>query len=160
VQHIRIIALTPPSPLLLLLLLLVVVVVIVIIVIVIVITTTTTSQNMALGQSWLPSSQSQVPANFFFGDRRRFRMTCDYTRISRVWSCGICGGQSGAGAGILRVLRFPLSIFIPPLAPQSLSSIIWGWYSRVVVAAVPSGLCLTPLRILKKIINTRVSVLS
>jgi hypothetical protein len=33
---------------------------------------------------------------------------------SRVWSSGICGGQSGAGAGFLRVLRFPLSIIIPP----------------------------------------------
>jgi hypothetical protein len=26
---------------------------------------------------------------------------------TRVWSSGICGGQSGAGAGFLRVLRFP-----------------------------------------------------
>jgi hypothetical protein len=26
----------------------------------------------------------------------------------RVWSSGICGGQSGAGVGFLRVLRFPL----------------------------------------------------
>jgi hypothetical protein len=34
---------------------------------------------------------------------------------SRVWSSGIWGGQSGAGAGFLRVLRFPLPIFIPPL---------------------------------------------
>jgi hypothetical protein len=33
---------------------------------------------------------------------------------SRVWSSGICGGQSGAGAGFLRVLRLPLPIFIPP----------------------------------------------
>jgi hypothetical protein len=42
---------------------------------------------------------------------------------SPVWSCGICGGRSGAGAGFLRVLRFPLPIFIPPIAPQSPSSI-------------------------------------
>jgi hypothetical protein len=68
----------------------------------------------------------------------------------RVWSCGICGGQSGSGAGFLRVLRFPLPICIPPTAPQSPSSIIWGWYNRKVVAAVPSGLSLTPLRIIKK----------
>jgi hypothetical protein len=27
---------------------------------------------------------------------------------ARVWSSGICGGQSGAGASFLRVLRFPL----------------------------------------------------
>jgi hypothetical protein len=33
---------------------------------------------------------------------------------SRVWSSGICGGQSGTGAGFLQVLLFPLSIFIPP----------------------------------------------
>jgi hypothetical protein len=30
-----------------------------------------------------------------------------------VWSSGICGGQNGAGAGFLRVLRFPLPTFIP-----------------------------------------------
>jgi hypothetical protein len=42
----------------------------------------------------------------------------------------ICGGQSSAGAGFLRVLRFPLPIFIPPNAAQSPSSIIWGWYNR------------------------------
>jgi hypothetical protein len=45
---------------------------------------------------------------------------------ARVWSSGICGGQSGAGAGFLLVLRFPLPIFIPPITPQSPSSIIWG----------------------------------
>jgi hypothetical protein len=36
-------------------------------------------------------------------------------------------------------------MFIPPISPQSPSSIIWGWYNRPVVAAVPSGLSLTPL---------------
>jgi hypothetical protein len=59
---------------------------------------------------------------------------------ARVWSCGICGGQSGAGAGFLRVIRFPLPIFIPPVAPQSSSSIIWGLYYRPQVAAVPRDL--------------------
>jgi hypothetical protein len=54
----------------------------------------------------------------------------------RVWSNGICGGQSGSGAGFLRVLRFPLPIFIPPIALQSHSPIIWGWYNRPEVAAV------------------------
>jgi hypothetical protein len=29
---------------------------------------------------------------------------------SWVKSCGICGGQSSTGAGLLRVLRFPLSL--------------------------------------------------
>jgi hypothetical protein len=49
---------------------------------------------------------------------------------ARVRSCGSCGGQSGTGAGFLRVLRFPLPIRIPPIAPQSSSSIIRGGYNR------------------------------
>jgi hypothetical protein len=40
-------------------------------------------------------------------------------------------------AGFLRVLRFHLPIFIPPIHPQSPSPIIRGWYNRPVVAAVP-----------------------
>jgi hypothetical protein len=32
---------------------------------------------------------------------------------------GVCGGQSGSGAGFLRVLRFPLPIIIPPISPSS-----------------------------------------
>jgi hypothetical protein len=69
---------------------------------------------------------------------------------ARVWSCGICGGQSVAETGFLRVLRLPLPILISPIAPQSPSSMIWGWYNRSIVTAVPSGLSLTPLRIIKK----------
>jgi hypothetical protein len=38
-----------------------------------------------------------------------------------------------------------MPIFIPPISPQSPSPIIWGWYSRPVVAAIPGGLSLTPL---------------
>jgi hypothetical protein len=51
-----------------------------------------------------------------------------------------------SGTDFLRVLRFPLPISIPPITPQSPSSIIWGWYNMPEVAAVPSGLSLTPLR--------------
>jgi hypothetical protein len=47
---------------------------------------------------WLPTAEARVQ--------------------SRLWLSGICGGQSGLGAGFLRVLRFPLP-FIPP---NSLSS--------------------------------------
>jgi hypothetical protein len=75
---------------------------------------------------WLPTAAARVRA--------------------RIWSCGICGGQSCAGAGFLRVLRFPLPLFIPPIAPTSPSSIIWGLYNRPEVAAVPSGLSPTPLK--------------
>jgi hypothetical protein len=37
---------------------------------------------------------------------------------ARLRSCGICGDKSGTVAGFLRVLQFPLPIFIPPIAPQ------------------------------------------
>jgi hypothetical protein len=40
------------------------------------------------------------------------------TAVARVRSSGICG-ESGAGTGFLRVLRFPLKIFIPPNSPSS-----------------------------------------
>jgi hypothetical protein len=46
---------------------------------------------------WLPTAAAQV----------------------RVWAaCMVCGGQSGTGAGFLRVLRFPLPV-IPPISPSS-----------------------------------------
>jgi hypothetical protein len=88
----------------------------------------TSYKGCAIAQAvsrWLPTAVARVRA--------------------RVWSCGICGGQSGTGAGLLRVLRFPLPIFIPPIAPQSPSSIIWVLYNRPEVATVPSGLSPTPL---------------
>jgi hypothetical protein len=51
-------------------------------------------QGMSLGRAiaeavsrWLPTVAARVQ--------------------SQVWSSGICGGQSGIGAGFLRVLRFP-----------------------------------------------------
>jgi hypothetical protein len=43
---------------------------------------------------WLPTAAARVRA--------------------RLWSSWICGGQSGAGSGFLRVLRFPLPILISP----------------------------------------------
>jgi hypothetical protein len=46
------------------------------------------------------------------------------------------------------LLQFPLPIFIPPITPQSPSSIIWGWYNRPIVAAVPIGLSLLPIIII------------
>jgi hypothetical protein len=52
------------------------------------------------------------------------------TPAARVRSCGIYGGQSDTGAGFLQVLRFPLPILIPPIAPHSSSYIIRSWYNR------------------------------
>jgi hypothetical protein len=43
---------------------------------------------------------------------------------------GFCGGQSGAGVGFLRVLRFPLQIFIPPIAPKIIIIYHRGLYNR------------------------------
>jgi hypothetical protein len=51
------------------------------------------------------------------GDSRRLRFDPGSRHV------GICGGQSGTGAGYLRVLRFPLPIHILPTALQSLPSI-------------------------------------
>jgi hypothetical protein len=34
-------------------------------------------------------------------------------------ACGVCGGQGDTGAGFLRVLRFSLSMIIPPISPSS-----------------------------------------
>jgi hypothetical protein len=71
---------------------------------------------------WLPTVEARVRA--------------------RVWSSVICGGHFGAGVGYLGVLRiFPLPIFIPPTA-HHMSSVA-GTIGQT-VAAVPSGLSLTP----------------
>jgi hypothetical protein len=71
---------------------------------------------------------------------------------------GFVVDKSGPGAGFLRELRFPLPIFIPPIAPQSPSSIIWGWYNRPIVAAVPSGLSLTPHSYIYVLFNDAVNI--
>jgi hypothetical protein len=67
---------------------------------------------------------------------------------ARVWSSGICGGQSGAGAGFLRVLRFPLPIFIPPNSPSSQSPRA-GTIGHS-VANMPSGPNWTPPSTMRK----------
>jgi hypothetical protein len=40
---------------------------------------------------------------------------------SQVMSCGICGEESGDGASLVRVLRFPLPILIPLTASHTAS---------------------------------------
>jgi hypothetical protein len=77
---------------------------------------------------------------------------------ARVRSCGICGGQSGTVAGFLRVFRFPLPIFIPPITPQSPSSIIWAWYKRANSGRSTKWTQSHPMRKIK--IKTRVRLLT
>jgi hypothetical protein len=60
--------------------------------------------------------------------------------------CGICGEQSGTGTGFLRVLRFALSILIPPTAHLSPGA---GTIGQL-VADVLSGLSPTPPQETKK----------
>jgi hypothetical protein len=59
----------------------------------------------------------------------RRRLPPAATRIrSPLKSRGICGAQSGTGAGFLRIIWFPLPFLIPPNPPYS--SIILAWYNR------------------------------
>jgi hypothetical protein len=61
-----------------------------------------------------------------------------------VMSCKICSGQSGTGAGFLRVLQFPLPNICPLIARQSSTFIIQCWYSRPIIDRSNSGLGSTP----------------
>jgi hypothetical protein len=108
------------------------------------------------------SNVAQLTA-IFLHSYRVFRAAPQFRRLVASFPPRRPGFEPGCGnvefvvdkahwEGFLRVLRFPLPIFIAPTAPQSPSSIIWGWYNRPIVAAVPSGLSLTPLRIIKKIL--------
>jgi hypothetical protein len=45
-----------------------------------------------------------------------------YGTVTEFKSCGICGGRSDTGACFHLVLRFPLPILIPMIAPHSSSS--------------------------------------
>jgi hypothetical protein len=58
-------------------------------------------------RQWRPCRSSAV---------RRWLPTAARVRVRAA--CGVCGGQSGTGAGFLRALRFPLPI-IPPISPLS-----------------------------------------
>jgi hypothetical protein len=68
-------------------------------------------------------------------------LTTAAARVRIGAACGICRGQSGIGAGFLRVLRFPLRI-IPPISPSSSSP--GAGTIGLLVAAVPSGSNWTP----------------
>jgi hypothetical protein len=61
--------------------------------------------------------------------------------------CVFVMDKSGARAGFLRELRFPLPIYIPSASPQSSSLSPVGWHNAPGVAAVPIA---SQSRILKK----------
>jgi hypothetical protein len=54
--------------------------------------------------------------------------------------------RSQLGQVFSEYFGFPCQSSILPIAPQSPSSIIWGFYNRPEVTAVPSGLSPTPLK--------------
>jgi hypothetical protein len=58
---------------------------------------------------------------------RRFPIVAARVR-SQARSCGVCGWQSGTGAGVLQELKNSLPILIPPTARHAY--IIRGWYNR------------------------------
>jgi hypothetical protein len=57
--------------------------------------------------------------------------------------------KSGAGAGFLRELRFPLPIYIPSAFSTNIFTITRGWHNRPGVAAVPIA---SQRRIKKKVL--------
>jgi hypothetical protein len=79
------------------------------------------------GSRWLPTAADRVRA--------------------QVRSFAICGGRSGIGAGLFRVLRFPLPFLIPPTAPHSSSGA--GTIGQL-VADLPSAPSLTSRQEAKK----------
>jgi hypothetical protein len=89
-------------------------------------TQTHTHSDLALPQEasrWLPTAAAQVQ--------------------SHIKSCQVCSVESSAGAGFLRVLLFPIPIFIHRLLYIHLSSRA-GTVDQL-VTDVPSRLNLTPL---------------
>jgi hypothetical protein len=72
------------------------------------------------------------------------RLPTAAARVSaQVSSCGICGEQSGTGAALLRVLRFPCQFSFHRLFHTHHLSSRAGTIGQL-VADVPSGLSLTP----------------
>jgi flagellar hook protein FlgE len=85
---------------------------------------TTSADNMAENRNWPTYSFESVPQRSNLSlylikhhasqgraiaqAVSRWLLTAAARVQTRVWSSGICGGQSGAGAGFLRVFRFPL----------------------------------------------------
>jgi hypothetical protein len=73
---------------------------------------------------------------------------------ARDTSRGICGGQSGTGVGFLRALRFPCQFSFHRLLHIHHLSSGDGTVGQL-VAAVPSGLSLTPPQETKLKLNSR-----
>jgi hypothetical protein len=66
--------------------------------------------------------------DYYITPNRNMIVHVSFARVrTNLRPCGIYGGQSGTGAGILRVLLFPLPILIPQTSPHS--SIIRGSYN-------------------------------
>jgi hypothetical protein len=71
-----------------------------------------------LARSALPVRKAQKYGRAIAQAVSRWLSTATTRAQARVWSSGICGGQSGTGADFLRELWFPLPIFVLPNSPS------------------------------------------
>jgi hypothetical protein len=67
-------------------------------------------------QKFLPLSEAEIQSRAVAQTVSRWLPTAA-ARVRVRAACGVGGGQSGTGAGFLRVIRFPLPI-IPPISPS------------------------------------------
>jgi hypothetical protein len=65
-----------------------------------------------------PTCRQQIPNIFLSLFTSQCYIVTNGEMMPGSGHVGFCGGQSGAGVGFLRVLRFPLPIFIPPIVPK------------------------------------------
>jgi hypothetical protein len=61
----------------------------------------------------------------------------------QVTACGVCSGRDGSGMDILRLLRFPLPVFIPQTAPRPLINLSSTLYVLDTDSVVKQHTCLS-----------------
>jgi hypothetical protein len=76
------------------------------------------SQGPAIHKKDKSSSDPHALSDCAIAQAFSHRLTTSEARVwSQLRSCGVCGGQRGSGAGLIRLVLFPLPIFNPPTAP-------------------------------------------
>jgi hypothetical protein len=77
------------------------------------------SKHACRERQYRPGKQSRVQGRDIAQAVSRWLPTAAARVQTWVWSSGIFGGQSVAGAGFLRTIRYPLPIFILTNSPSS-----------------------------------------